>query len=71
MKKPDTSSDEESEETRGYLPENDTSEVSKTLPVADSIRSDRQSYEDTLKRNIEYDFFIAHSRNIESKKVCK
>ena len=37
-----------------YQPENDTSEVSKTLPVADSIRSDRQSYEDTLKRNIEY-----------------
>jgi len=45
-----------------YQPENDTSEVSKTLPVADSIRSDRQSYEDTLKRNIEYDFFIAHDK---------
>jgi len=45
-----------------YQPENDTSEVSKTIPVADSIRSDRQSYEDTLKRNIEYDFFIAHDK---------
>ena len=35
-----------------YLPQSEISE--------DRIRSDRQSYEDTLKDNIEYDFFIAH-----------
>ena len=37
-----------------YLPQSEISE--------DRIRSDRQSYEDTLKRNIEYDFFIAHDK---------